>query len=383
MKMLLSGVKDRLPQFAVYFFIICLLQPVNASGQNLLSYPESIVFDEVNNRYLLSNQGTGDIVEIDENGNQDYFVRYQYAIQGVEISGNAVYVGCESRVKGYDLTTGTQVMNVLVPEAENLNDVVADTSGFLYSSDVWGNTIYKFNLTTHSYSPFATDDIFNPNGLYFDAANNRLLLCSYRYNSPIQAISLEDSTVTTLMSTDIDLCDGITADDYGNYYVTSWRTTAIYRIDSSFSDPPEWVYTNGGGPADISYNSRDDVLAIPLMNIHSTDFFPVTPTSLPGEKSSLLPRQIGLSQNFPNPFNPRAVIRYGVPEGDAARVVITIHDLHGRLVRTLVDEVKSSGEFQVTWDGIDDRGLSVASGVYFSRMLFGQSVTTRKMTLLR
>jgi hypothetical protein len=54
------------------------------------------------------------------------------------------------------------------------------------------------------------------------------------------------------MTTSIDLCDGLTKDDFGNYCVTSWRTYAIYKVDDSFSTPPEMVYSHAGGPADIS-----------------------------------------------------------------------------------------------------------------------------------
>ena len=46
--------------------------------------------------------------------------------------------------------------------------------------------------------------------------------------------------------------------------MTSWRTCAIYKVDDSFSNPPEMMYSHSGGPADISYNRRDDILAIPL-----------------------------------------------------------------------------------------------------------------------
>ena len=224
--------------------MIALVFPAISAAQNLLNRPESIVFDEQNDRYLVSNYQTGDIVKIDMEGNQSYFIRGVDAIQGLEIVDNAVYVGCGYGVRGFDLTTAEMVLDVTVPGVENLNDVTADTSGNLYITDVYGHTVVRVKISDGSYYIFDNDEISYPNGILFDAENNRLLMCSFRYNSPIQAINLEDGSVSTVMTTSIHKCDGIARDNFGNYYVTSWVTYAIYRIDSSFSEPPELFYSN-------------------------------------------------------------------------------------------------------------------------------------------
>lgn len=89
-----------------------------------------------------------------------------------------------------------------------------------------------------------------------------------------------------------------------------------------------------------------------------------------------------LESNRPNPFNPLTAIPFHLPA--AARVSITIHDPAGRLVRTLLDaEPIASGSHLVPWDGVSDAGESVASGVYFYRMLAGETIETRKMHLVR
>ncbi|HUU28764.1 MAG TPA: CARDB domain-containing protein [archaeon] len=96
-----------------------------------------------------------------------------------------------------------------------------------------------------------------------------------------------------------------------------------------------------------------------------------------------MPKAFSLSQNFPNPFNPSATIGYGVPEGGSGQVRLRVYDIRGNLVRTLVDKIKEAGYYAVTWDGTDERGLKVSSGVYFYRMQAGGFIQTRKMVLLK
>jgi len=90
-----------------------------------------------------------------------------------------------------------------------------------------------------------------------------------------------------------------------------------------------------------------------------------------------------LSQNYPNPFNPTTTITYLVPEGGMRRVRLVVYDVRGARVRTLVDTEVRGGKYTVEWDGRNDRGQAVGSGVYFYR-LTGKSFTrTKKMMLLK
>lgn len=245
--------------------------------QKLLNEPESIIYDKVHNRYLLSNNNKGgDIIQIDGTGKQSYLVQNMNAFQGLEIVGNVVYVGARKSVRGFNLETGEMVMNVPVEGVINLNDVTADDNGNIYAGDVFGTKIIKVRIKDKSYSVFANGKgIDHPNGIFYDKANKRILVCSYRKNAPIQAISLADSTVTTLVNTNISMSDGIVLDKYGRCYVTSWETLSIYRFDKDFSNPPTVFYTNKFGPADISYDNFHDAIAIPLYHANNYEIVPV------------------------------------------------------------------------------------------------------------
>jgi hypothetical protein len=89
----------------------------------------------------------------------------------------------------------------------------------------------------------------------------------------------------------------------------------------------------------------------------------------------------GLEQNFPNPFNPSTTVGYSV--GARGRVRISIYDVSGRLVRTLYDEVREPGAYSIVWDGRNDAGRAVGSGIYFCRMESGQYAASRKLILMR
>ncbi|MDD2332251.1 MAG: FlgD immunoglobulin-like domain containing protein, partial [Candidatus Cloacimonetes bacterium] len=89
-----------------------------------------------------------------------------------------------------------------------------------------------------------------------------------------------------------------------------------------------------------------------------------------------------LLQNYPNPFNPSTLIKYSVPESrGATRLQIFNHK--GQLVRTLIDETQAAGTYTATFDGLDDRGSKLGSGIYFYRLSLGTQSTTRKMILLK
>lgn len=88
-----------------------------------------------------------------------------------------------------------------------------------------------------------------------------------------------------------------------------------------------------------------------------------------------------LGQNFPNPFNPSTTIEYSLSQ--AGPVTLTIHDIRGRLVRTLVDGPLGAGRRSVSWDGRSDAGESLPSGVYLLRIQGGGEQQTRKLMLAK
>jgi hypothetical protein len=97
-----------------------------------------------------------------------------------------------------------------------------------------------------------------------------------------------------------------------------------------------------------------------------------------------LPQAFALGQNHPNPFNPSTTINYQVPEdAGMAKFTLNVYDIRGRLVRTLENGTKGPGYYTAYWDGTDNRGRQVSSGVYFYRFSSKDYTATRKMVLLK
>jgi FlgD Ig-like domain len=94
-----------------------------------------------------------------------------------------------------------------------------------------------------------------------------------------------------------------------------------------------------------------------------------------------IPSEFELNQNFPNPFNPTTVIEFAVPS--KSTVHLAVFNVMGQKVRTLVDEELDVGWKSVTWDGTDDAGNSVASGIYLYRVEAGDYTDSKKMMMVK
>jgi hypothetical protein len=98
-------------------------------------------------------------------------------------------------------------------------------------------------------------------------------------------------------------------------------------------------------------------------------------------KTSHLPNEYVLYQNYPNPFNPFTHIRFSLPT--PTDVTISIYNMMGQRVITLVDQPMSAGLHDLTWNGTNDLGLTVANGIYYVRMNSELGVKTKKMMFLK
>jgi len=170
----------------------------------------------------------------------------------------------------------------------------------------------------------------------------------------------------------------------------------------------EWEYLNGQGQprnyGAVSYNGnyksiffsfgfeaiesdevRFETQSTVLARI--IEFFGDIPTDVenPDEMAVNLPSLLNLGQNYPNPFNPVTTISYVItgagPRYDRTR--LEIFNVAGQKVRTLVDRDEIPGEYTVLWDGRDQAGREVSSGIYFYRLVRGEQEQSKKMLLLK
>ena len=188
-----------------------------------------------------------------------------------------------------------------------------------------------------------------------------------------------------------DFAHSIAVDGSGNVYVTGWsKGSGSYddycTIKYNSSGVQQWVARyNGPG------NGLDEAFSIALDgsgNVYVTgwsigsgtnyDYCTIKYSQGVGIKkiSTEIPSLFSLSQNYPNPFNPITKIRFDLPKN--VNVKLTIYDMLGREIETLVNEQLNAGSYEVNWDG-----TKYTSGVYYYRLNAGEFVETKKMILVK
>ena len=343
--------------------------------------PESAVYDAAGERWLISNWGNGDIIARANDGSLTYFNQdASIASGGMAIVGNTLYVaGSKSdgsqTLFGFDLATGALINTTII--IGFTSDVTADATGNVYVSDT--DKIYQVDPTAQTYSTIYTGGSLN--GVLFDDANNRLLFTddSPISGSQIMALDMTTMTVSVVVATAFGGLDGLTVDQNGNYYVSSWMTAEIYRYDSNFTNLA-LAATLPDGAADIHFDIGTATMAAPTFGGNSVVFIPFAQLSATDAVTSL-PSEFQIHQNFPNPFNPNTTIFYDVSR--ESNVKVTVFDLLGREVIKLVDRVEPAGNRSINWDGRDYTGNLVNAGVYIYQIDAEGFLQTKKMVLMK
>ncbi len=181
------------------------------------------------------------------------------------------------------------------------------------------------------------------------------------------------------------------------FAVTKANNTVTFTDQSNDSRDPEgaiveWLWDFGDGNTSTEQNPVHVYTAINTYTVtlsvkDNSNATAITTqnvqiTNLVGIASEIaIPEKFELSQNFPNPFNPMTTIRYALPE--KANVRLTIYNMLGKEVRTLVNEFEEAGYKSVIWDGLDQYGRSLSTGVYIYRIQAGDFTQTRKMVFMK
>jgi hypothetical protein len=173
--------------------------------------------------------------------------------------------------------------------------------------------------------------------------------------------------------------DRSTAPDLANY--------AIYRgTDASFVPGPSNFIASPTDTTSFDSSWRWEsgyYYKVSAIDIHGNEsgFALLTPDDIAGTDTPKAPDVSYLSQNYPNPFNPMTRIGFGLSA--SGPLSLRIYDATGRLIRVLLDGRRAAGIYTEVWDGRDEGGQSVSSGVYFYRLDAGSFRQTRKMIILQ
>jgi hypothetical protein len=177
-----------------------------------------------------------------------------------------------------------------------------------------------------------------------------------------------------------------------NGIVLEWQTAneaqnAGFNVLRSASKDGEYKKLNDElihARADGKYTFEDKEAMVGVRYYYLLEDVDFRGTKLPhGPVSALVepPEKFVLSQNYPNPFNPETTIRYQTPKN--MRVTLRIFNALGQVIRVLVDEDKPAGYYTATWDGRNELGKQVNSGIYWYRLEAGNYVETKKMIMAK
>ncbi|MDE3058194.1 MAG: DUF3160 domain-containing protein [Bacteroidota bacterium] len=138
----------------------------------------------------------------------------------------------------------------------------------------------------------------------------------------------------------------------------------------------------------VAPSSRPDFVLLYLADSTGASHESSAPSLLTGVNdipgNGIIPHLISLGQNYPNPFNSATVIKFSVPQALAgAHAELLIYNVQGQLVRRLLNTTMPAGNFAVSWNGTDERGITAASGVYFYHLVVGNQRAVGKMSFVK
>ncbi len=304
--------------FSLIFISILSAQTFNS--------PESVEYDGANHRWIVGNNGAGTVSSFYPQSSS--VVPFSTGTpmvtgpHGIEILGNVVYCCDGANIQGYDIATGAPVFT-LNCGASFLNGITSDGVSTLFATDFTAKKIYRIVPSNNHFNIMATT-IKTPNGILYDGANNRCVFVTWGTNAPIQAMSLLDSTISTLVTTTYSNCDGVTKDHAGYWYASCWGNNSLIRWTPTFTTPTV-VMSGLSGPADIVINVAGDSIAIPNSSSTTVVFYTNITTGI----SSLVGNGFRL---FPNPTNSDCTITFENPQFNSEAILM---DETGRVVRRI------------------------------------------------
>lgn len=158
----------------------------------------------------------------------------------------------------------------------------------------------------------------------------------------------------------------------GYLFVSTVNTTHVFDIETH---ELVWSYPDGGF---LTIANNQLFIAGEKGDVY---VFGNVPTDVEDEISPELPTDFVLSQNYPNPFNPETKIAFSIPE--TAKVNISIYNILGQKVRILTDRIYPAGNYTMDWNGKNDSGSKLPSGVYFYKLITDERALSKKMILLK
>lgn len=242
-------------------------------GQVYLSNPEHVVYDDTHCRYLVSNNGNGTIVEMNEQGEIGMVVQGLTELMGIHIINDQVYASCYNQLKAFSLETGEEIKSINLPVSSGgwLDGIISDSSGNVYVIDVFGRKVYSIDTNLNQFETCITGLPMYPQDLAYDYENNRLLIACWD-NCPLYAFDIASKTLSEIPNTNIGYFDGILYFEQTILVSSHTGGGTIYAWQNNFEDSIGIIASGFSEPAGIGINTTGNILAIPCYASNKIEF---------------------------------------------------------------------------------------------------------------
>lgn len=329
-----------------------------------LSNIEGVEYDPTNQIFLVGNGSN--VVRMHSDAVPQGTLGVAQADYGLEVMGNYLYSIVGTSVKCYDVTSGSLQWSLPIAGSSFLNGMASNGTNRVWVTDFSAKKIIEIDLTDQanpSYGTVVTNTGTTPNGITYDAANNRLVMVSWGSNAPIKAVDLTTYALSVITTTSLGNCDGIDHDAYGNYYVTSWSPNAITKFSNEFATS-QTITVSGGvsSAADLCYAEEIDTLAIPCTGNNVVKFLGFAPAFV-GEVSKTDFQVSGYPTQATDVFN----VNFSLALPQTVR--IELFDATGKKIDEVFNGTLPQGEHRYLL-----ASLPTESGIYFVRVWAGMQM---------
>jgi YVTN family beta-propeller protein len=341
----------------------------------------------------LSSLANGQLAVVNtDNNSVDTYIPVGPEPVGVATSGNRVYVSnsvqwvsgdsATGRVLVIDKGTNTILDTIYVGKCPNCIEVDPLTTkayvtnwGIYQNSHTWSVSV--INTATNMVVRTIPTPNGPPNGVVITNNHAYITKTIDEYPSAVEVINTTtDSIVQSIPVGRVPIA-AATLNQY--IFVTNSQSNNVTIIDTA-SNTLIGTLNVGNWPYGIAVDPSSNKVYVGNHTDRTISILECEPTSVE-TTTELLPKEYALHQNYPNPFNPETIVEYALSK--SCRAKITIYNVLGKKVRVLIDEYQTAGEKKVLWDGKDDQGNELASGIYFCRLQAGDYQQTKRMVLLK
>ncbi len=241
-----------------------LFWALNRTGVKL-DKPESVAYDTVGERFLISNVGNGSIVAMDNDGKMSTYMHRAFkSPKGILLKEGKLYVTEPTQIQVVDVAEASIIDSYPIEGASGLNDIAITEHGLLYITDTMGDCVYVYDPVTKTQEKIISPLLDKPNGIVYDLPRWQMFVVNHSTHSPILSIDVRSKDVSIFMDSMYSQLDGIAIDDLGRIYFSSWSENMIIEIPQ---EQNRFITDLKGyeGAADIYYHLPTNELIVPML----------------------------------------------------------------------------------------------------------------------